>query len=287
MDLKERNSKITENLIPWWVWSIILISFSAVICYKLVISEFNFQFDFPTFLSLFLSLFSVGLAALFYFKATDTSNSFYDNTYKFTQEIASLLVKIESGFGEKLSHLDDAYKGMRQSFDQLPNRWEIKETKKEIKKEEEEVENIIKEKDSIINDLLSKAKLDKNESEKIFNELKAKDSELTQAQKELDLLKKSLLNERTQIIFNEQIYNLSRNTLNYLENSIIPEINPEFILSRPYHLVRKKFKTTIQDKPDIIKQELRLNKIIDSNGELTEEGFISLQRLARRMFRIR
>ena len=115
MNEQDNNKK---NLIPWWVWSTILISFSGVICYKIIISEFNFQFDFPTFLSLFLSLFSVGLAALFYFKATDTSNSFYDNTYKFTQEIAGLLVKIESGFGEKLSHLDDAYKGMR---DYVPN----------------------------------------------------------------------------------------------------------------------------------------------------------------------
>jgi hypothetical protein len=94
---------------------------------QIIITPFNLQFDFPTFLSLLLAIFSVGLAAMFYFKATDTSNAFYDNTYKFSQEIAGLLVKIESGFGEKLTHLDDAYKGMRDRFDQLPNRMEIKE----------------------------------------------------------------------------------------------------------------------------------------------------------------
>jgi len=69
--------------------------------------------DTSTLLSLLLALFSVALSALFYFKATDTSNAFYDNTYKFTKEIAELLVKIESGFGEKLRHLDEGYKNTR------------------------------------------------------------------------------------------------------------------------------------------------------------------------------
>lgn len=111
--------------IPWWVKSIILLLITGVVCYKLIITPFNLQFDFPSFLSLLLALFAVGLAALFYFKATDTSNAFYDNTYKFSQEIAGLLVKIESGFGEKLSHLDETYKGMRESFDKFPGRLEV------------------------------------------------------------------------------------------------------------------------------------------------------------------
>ncbi|PKA23872.1 hypothetical protein CH381_23645 [Leptospira sp. mixed culture ATI2-C-A1] len=285
MNETEKRTTIKSNDIPWWIWSIILISFSSVICYKFVISEFNFQFDFVTFLSLFLSLFSVGLAALFYFKATETSNSFYDNTYKFTQEIAALLVKIESGFGEKLSHLDDAYKGMRQSFDQLPSKWEIKEAKKEIKKEEEEVENIIKEKDSIINDLLSKARLDKDESEKIFNELKAKDSKLTEAQKELDFLKKSLLHERNRLIHNEEIFNIDRNLISILEKRIIYEIEPEYIASRPYKLVAKRFKFILQNKTKAFIEELRLNNIIDNNEELTESGFSILQKLASKRIR--
>jgi ATP-dependent Lon protease len=59
--------------------------------------------------SLLLALFSISLAALFYFKATDTSNKFYDNTYKFTQQTSEILNKIESGFGEKLSNLSSSY----------------------------------------------------------------------------------------------------------------------------------------------------------------------------------
>ena len=39
-------------------------------------------------------------------KATDTSNNFYDNSYKFTKEISEILGRIEAGFGEKLKHID-------------------------------------------------------------------------------------------------------------------------------------------------------------------------------------
>ena len=155
------------NSIPSWVKSVILLSITGVICYKIIITPFNLQFDFSAFLSLVLSIFSVALAAMFYFKATDTSNSFYDNTYKFSQEIAGLLVKIESGFGEKLTHLDDAYKGMRDKLDKIPDRTEIIDTKKELKKEEQEVSKILSEREELITDLAEKANL-KNGEKEIF-----------------------------------------------------------------------------------------------------------------------
>jgi len=43
-------------------------------------------------------MFSVALSALFYFKQP-TNNAFYDNTYKFSKDIAELLVRIESDSG--------------------------------------------------------------------------------------------------------------------------------------------------------------------------------------------
>ena len=110
--------KTSSNNLPWWVKSIALLAVTGVFCYKVIQTPINMQFDFPSFLALLLALFSVGLAAMFYFKATDSSNAFYDNTYKYTRDIAELLVRIESGFGEKLRHLDEAYTGMQDRFDQ-------------------------------------------------------------------------------------------------------------------------------------------------------------------------
>jgi len=96
-----------------WVKAISTIVVVGVISYKIYLTPISLTVDFPTLLSLLLALFSVGLAALFYFKATETSNTFYDNTYNFTKDIAQLLIKIESGFGEKLRNLDEGYAAMR------------------------------------------------------------------------------------------------------------------------------------------------------------------------------
>lgn len=54
------------------VCSLILVS---VISVKIYQTPLEFKVDFPTLLSLLLAMFSVALAALFYFKATDTSNA--------------------------------------------------------------------------------------------------------------------------------------------------------------------------------------------------------------------
>ena len=87
---------------PWGVVkAFALIALISCVCYKLLVTAFQLVADFPALMSLLLALFSVALAALFYFKATETSNTFYDNTYKFTKDIAGLLVRMESGFGER------------------------------------------------------------------------------------------------------------------------------------------------------------------------------------------
>ena len=75
------------SAVPWWVRSIIYLAVTGVLCWKIYETPVFLQFDFPAFLALLLALFSVALAALFYFKATDTSNAFYDNTYKFNSSL--------------------------------------------------------------------------------------------------------------------------------------------------------------------------------------------------------
>lgn len=170
MDKETSKSQGAEK-VPWWVKSVVLLLFSGVLCYKIAVTSWNAQLDFPTLLSLLLAFFSVGLAALFYFKATETSNAFYDNTYKFSQEIGELLARIESGFGERLRHLDEAYKGMRDTFDNLPARMQIKDAKRELKQEEEEVEKLLKERGQIIEELAAKAQLKEEERERILQEL--------------------------------------------------------------------------------------------------------------------
>ena len=232
----------------------------------------NLQFDFSSFLSLLLALFSVGLAAMFYFKATDTSNTFYDNTYKFTRDIAELLVKIESGFGEKLRHLDEAYKGMQDRFDQLPSRLQIKDAKMEVKKEEKELEKIIKEKEDLIQELVSKAQLRDEEKRKFLDALKEKEEALNEARNELSFLKRRLVMAERE---NKSSYdeNIIDPELRYfIRGPILHMLEPEYIARKPTSFIQKRFSKIKEDLPKNIVHSMRKYDLIDSQGDLTTKG---------------
>lgn len=84
----------------------------VVLAFKLAFAEFKFDmssFNFSDFLSLILAISAVGLSAAFYFKADESARQFYNNSYNFTKDIATILGRIEVGFGEKLSTLNKGY----------------------------------------------------------------------------------------------------------------------------------------------------------------------------------
>src|SRR5688500_16234653 len=114
--MEQSDNKFNKPTLTEVVKAIVIVIFTGVLAYKIIVTPISLAMDFYALLSLLLALFSVGLSALFYFKATDTSNAFYDNTYKFSKDIAELLVRIESGFGERLRHLDEGYTRMQDRF---------------------------------------------------------------------------------------------------------------------------------------------------------------------------
>ena len=86
--------------------SVVLLSAAA--SYRLATGHFSFaQFDFSQLLSLALAIFSVGLSTAFYFKATDTSNKFYDRTFGHTKDLIQALVRIEERFGQMLHDIHE------------------------------------------------------------------------------------------------------------------------------------------------------------------------------------
>ena len=268
-----------NNVIPWWIKSIVLLAFTGVISYKLITSTFNFLFDFSSFLSLLMALFSIVLSALFYFKATETSNSFYDNTYKFTQEIAGLLVKIESGFGEKLNHLGDAYKGMQKSFDQLPNRIEIKDAKMELKKEEETVENLLKEKDNIIEELVNKAQLSNDEKKEVIDELKSKDIQLTNAQREIIMLNRKLRRYvSTQVDIN--IEELNKDMVKYFQRKIVSRIDPADIFDKPRMFLVNKIRQLMMEQPAQFARDMENHGLLTEDMTITKKGIELTKKLS-------
>ena len=171
----------------------------AVFSVKLFMIPTSLTIDFPMLLSLLLALFSVGLSALFYFKATDSSNKFYDNTHKFTRDIAQLLAKMESGFGERLRNLDEGYTSMRGYFQVektssaagVDTKY-FEEVKKKLEAENEEYKRTVNERSVIIDELIEKSQLDKTDKDEISKRLKDKEFEILEMQNEIKKLNSNI-----------------------------------------------------------------------------------------------
>lgn len=144
-------------------------------------------------LSMILAMFAIGISVAFYFKSTDNSNKFYDNTYKFTSDISEILGRIEAGFGEKLKHLDEGYTGLRDKF--IPSNFTSSSTQlskseieDQVKEERAKLKDKLIEKDDLIKDLLNKAKLTEKEKIEYSKSLKEKEILISKLEKEINNL---------------------------------------------------------------------------------------------------
>jgi hypothetical protein len=155
---------------------------AGVILYKIATSNLSFEassLDTTDVLSIVLAIFAVALSVMFYFKGSEESSKFYNNSYQFTKEISELLGRIEAGFGEKLRHIDDGYSTIGKRLDDaLALRAKASER---LKEEEEEVESASIDRDKIISALLEKANVSEEEKQRIRTELEEKEKELAYA----------------------------------------------------------------------------------------------------------
>lgn len=278
MDNKEKTPPAKKPFVPMFVRSLITILLTGVVAYKVIITPCSLQFDFNTFLSLAVALFAVVLSALFYFKATDTSNAFYDNTYKFTQDIAELLVRIESGFGEKLRHLDETYKGMKDSFDQLPSRLQIKDAKKELKQEELQAEQILQERQKLIEELATRAKLQDAEKDKFMVALNEKDIALHAAQQEIAFLQQRL--QRAEAMRSQDIRDAEHDVglMNFIKEVVLPQMGKKDLMLISPTGMKRRFHEIKSNIPDGFLKDLLRRGLVDSEGDLTGEGFMLFRR---------
>lgn len=262
-----------------WVKAISTIVVVGVISYKIYLTPISLTVDFPTLLSLLLALFSVGLAALFYFKATEISNTFYDNTYNFTKDIAQLLIKIESGFGEKLRNLDEGYAAMRSQLQSAPyQNGDTEETKQKIKGEKQEIEKVIEERNKIVSNLLERSQLEQEEKEKILAELAEKEKELESSQRELNKMNKRLFIERMKS--REHRDDFESGLERYTFNRIINEIGIERVLHLSHIGIKKKVDEILSDVPHQYIDDLERHGYFD-NG-ITRGGVEFIRELARK-----
>lgn len=119
--------------------------------------------------SILIAFFAIGMSFAFYFQASQTSHTFYDNTYKFTKDVSETLGRMEGMFGEKLTHLDSAYtridERMGRVFDPEKVTQEIEETKNMAEENE-------KERDDLIRELMEKSEMKENERVEFMERLR-------------------------------------------------------------------------------------------------------------------
>ena len=166
-----------------------ILMFVALLC----ICIYKNNFTSESILATLLAFFSIFISIFFYFKADETSNRFYDSSYKFMKDISVTLGKIEERFGEKLNSLNDKVSHL----DKISS-----ETSEEIKDKTDD-------KESIINDLMNKANLNEEEKAKYRSQLEEKDAEIER------LKQHKYRAEREAVRLRREMYNLQEETIGY------------------------------------------------------------------------
>ena len=255
-----------------------LVFLIAIIGWKLLNSELQIdlsKFSFSELLALILSIFSVWLSVAFYFKASDTSNQFYDNSYKFTKEMSEILGRIEAGFGEKLRHLDEGYSGIRDKFDRMPHYGVSIST--EVKNEEAEVKKREEEQRELLEHLAKRAKLAEGEKQEIFAKLAEKSEELEQSRLELRHLRRSA----------EELSpgdrELRSSLLRYVADQVHKATPADLPTNSPQASITRIFRKIREDLSKDAIRDLRRFDFLDEEGNLTRDAVMRIRMVIKRI----
>ncbi|WP_353163416.1 hypothetical protein [Salinisphaera shabanensis] len=245
-----------------------------VVGWKTVETDFSAafsDFQFSDLLALFLAMFAIALSVLFYLKATDTANVFYDNTYRFTRDVSEILGRVEAGFGEKLAHLDEGYSGLKSAVEQIP--FDKKQTERDIEEEEEQLHKVEKERMELIESLAERARLEGEEKERLFEQLQEQDEELSNARREISLLRRNMKMAAAGFQEGSEI-GVSPNLINYLRKVAKARIPDEILQEAPMRILNEYFKGSVlgEDVPSQFIFDLQKSGIIDEDNDLTRKG---------------
>lgn len=242
------------------VRDVVVLSFFGVLSFKLLNMDLSLnikEFTFTDLLSMLLAFFAIALSIAFYFKATDTSNRFYDNSYAFTREVSEILGRIEAGFGERLRHLDEGYSGIRDKFDRLP--FDNAQTNEELEQEKAEIEKKEKEQQDLLENLAKRAKLAETEKQELFTHMRQVSEELEEAKRETRRLQRNI---RLHSVDNDGRYEPLDYLIRYLSKFKEPEVSPK----SPRNSYRRLFQMHANEMPRQLFDDL------DRLGYVNEEG---------------
>lgn len=185
--IKKDKREATRVLgLPRNLGGFVIIAFTSIVVYRLFTMELDLQFDFTSLLALFLALFAISLSALFYFRATQTSERFYHDMHQFTARNSELQGRIEERFGGHFRQLDERTLAIQSKFDRLP--LDITEIRKKEEEATERVAKVTEETERILNEIIDRATAAEEEREAYKTKLKNAQDELQRSKQELEQL---------------------------------------------------------------------------------------------------
>lgn len=241
----------------------------VVVGIRFATADFNIDlkdFSFTDLVSLFLAVSSVALSALFYFKADESSRTFYTHTYKFTKEVSEMLGRIDSGFGEKLANIGRGYTDLSQKFDRFSYEPGLAESRAENSAAKKaEIEEQEARRQNIIEDLMQRASVAGAEKEELLNRLSTLSRELEQSKAEL-----AELREVDESEFNP-------NFKNYLEPFVVHHFSARTYDAPTEYFRERFFKVLTDPEFDAGAKKYMEETGLSKNGVLTLKG-VSLVR---------
>ncbi|MUK66454.1 hypothetical protein [Aliivibrio fischeri] len=271
-DVKKNTSLTIKN-----VRDVVVLVFIAVMTFKIFNMEISLnmsEFGFTDLLSIIVAFFSIALSVAFYFKATDTSNRFYDNSYAFTKEMSEVIGRMESGFGEKLKHLDEGYTGIRDKFDQLP--FDSSQTQKELEKENAEIKKKEEEQRKTLEELAKKAHLAENEKQELFEHMSKLSRELEESKAQARRFERKML-------LNESSNGDSFEVLSYVVRQLSKHRDPDVSPKSPRSGFRFLFRRHRDEiHPEAI-NDLERFGFLDEEGELTRNAIERMRMVERKV----
>lgn len=193
-------------------------------------------------LSTLLAFFSIFMSVLFYFKSDEASKSFYDSSYNFMKDASIMLGRIEERFGAQLSNLNEKITQLNQ---------ESRETSEQIYKQEEK-------RDGIIDELMQKAKLGKEEESTYRKNLKEQDKIIRSLQRQQITTMQNIARLKN----GSSVSTLSDSNLTYLD---ITKRKSEVLDSIDEILETGKMPENISN---YVKSLLKTYECVDENGDI-------------------
>lgn len=242
------------------IYLVIAIAFG----YKIVqidINSISLPDNLTNLISLSLAIFSISLSALFYFKANDSNNQFYNNTYQFTKDISEKIGRIEERFGKDLSNIEKNYTRMLDRMERISIP-EVIESEIEIKTIDKN--KLSQERKQIIEEVLQRANISEEEKQILIRQLNAKELELDEVKKELYELKNQI--EESQYSFIVPPH--TKNVLKFLINSI----KHGGQMPRRFGDLISHFEERIRELEDKDKHILINEEIINERLKITNKG---------------